>query len=428
MVAARTLVVVGTVFAVLALLAAFIRYQALDTATVNDTAGELIADQEIRDQVAASLVDQLYANVDVAAALAQQLPPDQKGLAGAASAGLREVSDRLARRLLERPRTQQLWVNSVTTAHEQLVKVLDDDVTGITTENGAVILDLRPLVIQLGDQIAIVGRLATRLPDDTGRVEIMQADQLETAQDLTYWLKTAAAVLWIVPFVLWALALWLARGRRRRLLRMIAISTIITGLLVLVVRRVGGEYTIDALVSSSAVQPAAQDAWDILTRQLKDGGWTFVGIGLIALFAVWLAGETRSATSTRRELAPFLARSEIAFGAAAILWLLLILWAPTVQATRPQLILASAVIVAIGVEALRRITASEHPAAAEIDVGDAARAMLARVRHRRSPASGGDGAKVDELERLVRLHEQGVLTDDELALEKARVLAGGYRR
>ena len=153
----------------LSLLAGYIRFQGLDTDTVTETAGDLIADDEIRDQVAASLVDALYANIDVAAALEERLPPDQKGLAGPAAAGLREFSERAATRMLERPRVQALWVNTVTRAHTQLINVLDDDVGPLSTENGAVVLDLQPLVIQLGERVAVVGDVAEKLGPDAGR-------------------------------------------------------------------------------------------------------------------------------------------------------------------------------------------------------------------------------------------------------------------
>ncbi len=113
----------GVILALLSLIAGYIRFQGLDTETVKGTAGDLIADDEIRDQVAASLVDALYTNIDVTAALEQRLPPDQKGFAGLAAAGLREFSDRAAARMLERPRVQALWVNTVTQAHRQLIRV-----------------------------------------------------------------------------------------------------------------------------------------------------------------------------------------------------------------------------------------------------------------------------------------------------------------
>ena len=111
MLTARILVVLGVLLAALSLLAGYVRFQALDTPTVKKTAGKLIADDQIRDQVATSLVDQLYANVDVPAELAKRLPPDQKGLAGPLSAALREFSNRAAQRLLERPEVQALWVD-----------------------------------------------------------------------------------------------------------------------------------------------------------------------------------------------------------------------------------------------------------------------------------------------------------------------------
>ena len=80
-------------------------------------------------------------------------------------------------------------MQSLSTTHEQLLRVLDDDLTAISTEDGVVVLNLRPLVVQLGDRVAIFGRVAERLPADTGRVEIMEAEQLGLAQDVTHLLR-----------------------------------------------------------------------------------------------------------------------------------------------------------------------------------------------------------------------------------------------
>ncbi len=417
MTAARILAVLGVLFVVLSLLAGYIRFQGLDTSTVKQTAGDMIEDKEIRDQIALTLVDQLYANVDVAAALEQRLPANTKALAGPAAAGLREFSDRAAIRMLERPRVQELWVNSIARAHEQLIKVLDDDTTALTTENGAVVLDLQPLVVQLGEQVAIVGNVAQRLGPDAGRIEIMQADQLETAQDLTQLLKVLGSWLWLLPLALWAAALWLARGRRRSILKMIAFGSILGGLLVIVVRRVGGSYLIDSLVPSAAVKPAAQDAWDILTSLLRDGGLTLFGLGVIVLVALWLTGTGRSGLATRRALAPYLARPEIAFGAAAALFLLLLWWSPTVQTTRWPLMLAAAILLTLAVEILRRQTAREFPDPGPPDLGASMRRGWRRLR-----GASADDERYEALERLGRLREQGVLTEEEFAAEKAQLV------
>jgi hypothetical protein len=418
---AWVLVVLGILLAVVSVVAGYVRYQALDTPTVSDTASDLIADDEIRDQVATRLVEELYGNIDVEAELEQRLPPEQQRLAGPIAAATRELADRSAHRLLDRPRAQALWVESIERAHRRLIQVLDDDLTAVSTEGGFVVLNLQPLVIQVGEQVAVVGRASRRLPEDAGRIRIMEADQLETAQDLTQLFKQIALVIWLVPFALWALAFWLARGRRRAILRTVAIGLITAGLLVLVTRNLAGGYVVDSLAESDAVRPAAQNAWDILTGLLADGGWTLVGLGVIAVLGLWLTGPSASGVAVRRELAPFLARPEIVFGAAAVLFLLLILWGPTVQTRRVQLVLAAALLLALGVELLRRQVVREHPDARAVDLGVSARGTFARLRGS-PPAARADDARLAELERLALLREQGVLTDEELAAEKRRLL------
>lgn len=372
MAVAWTLVVLGIIVAVLAVIAGYVRYQAFDTPTIEETATELIRDDEVRNEIAAQLVDQLFTNVDVQASLEQRLPPEQQRLAPVLAGALRELADRGAVRFLERPRIQDLWIRSIVKAQEELVAVLNDDTATLRTEGGYVILDLQPLVIQLGEQVAVIGRASARLPEDAGHIRIIKADQLETAQNLTQLLKRVAMVIWLVPFLLWGIALWLARGRRRAILGVIGPGLIAVGLLVLVVRKIAGGYIVDDLVRSDSVRPAAQDAWDILTALLADGGWTVLGLGVIAVFAVWLSGPSTSARATRRKLAPFVVRPELAYGAAAFFFLLLVLWEPTAQTRRPQFVIAAAILLAVGVEILRRQTAREFPAAATADLGPSA--------------------------------------------------------
>jgi hypothetical protein len=185
----------------------------------------------------------------------------------------------------------------------------------------------------------------------------------------------------------------------------------------LVARKLGGDYVVDGLVQSDAVRPAAQNAWDTITALLADGGWTAIGLGVVALLGVWLSGPSPSGTATRRELAPFLARPEIAYSVVTVLFLLLLLWGPTVQTRRLLPVVAVALILALGVEVLRRQAAREFPGVRATDLGASARGTYARLR-----GSGGRDSHAAELERLARLREQGVLTDEELAAEKARLL------
>ena len=167
-------------------------------------------------------------------------------------------------------------------------------------------LDLRPIIIQIGDQVAVIGRVAEKLPDSAGKIVIIDESQLETAQTITRILRTVANWMWILAIAVAALAIWLARGRRRLELRALAIGVLLVGLLMLAVRRAAGGYLVDQLAKDDSVKPAVQDAWDILTQTLADRAWVWITLGAILLAGVWFVGETRRAAQARRAAAPVL--------------------------------------------------------------------------------------------------------------------------
>ena len=103
------------------------------------SSAELIADPAIQDTLSVYLVDQLYANVDVAGALEERLPNNLKGLAAPLAGALREPTTRTVNRLLAAPRVQQLWVTANGEAHQKLINVLENKTgNGIDTGDGAV--------------------------------------------------------------------------------------------------------------------------------------------------------------------------------------------------------------------------------------------------------------------------------------------------
>ncbi len=412
-VAARILVVLGAFTAAIALLAGYLHYQVGDEATFKGTAQTMIADPVIRDQIATSLVDGLYDQAAVSDAIETALPPRLKPLAAPIAGAAEPVVDRAASRLLSRPAAQQLWVNSMLRARTGLLHLLDNDTTTLKTQGGYLVLDLQPLTIQLGDRVAIAGAVTNKLPGE-GVIKIVQVDRLSRAQQVTAIFRTVAPWFWLVPVLLWAAAIALARGYRRVELRAVSLAIIAAGLLVLVLRNVAGLYIIGAVVAEPFVKPAAEQAWSILTSLLADGAWTAIGLGVVAFAGAWLAGPGPRAITIRRRLAPKLASPGFSYGVAFALLLLVVWWGPTAQTRRLMWIVVVAVLLAIGVEAMRRVAAADPDAGepgAPIPLAGAIRSRSADQR-------------MASLERLQSLRASGALSEAEYEQEKARLLDG----
>ena len=123
--------------------------------------------------------------------------------------------------------------------------------------------------------------------------------------------------MWLVALAVAALAIWLARGRRRIELRALAIGVLVVGLLMLVVRRAAGGYLVDHLVKDDGAKPAVRDAWSILTQVLADRAWVWITLGVVTLVGVWFVGDTRRAMQARRAARPVLENRWTTYGIAA---------------------------------------------------------------------------------------------------------------
>jgi hypothetical protein len=358
LIGARLLTVLAILLALVGMVAFYVEHTALDEEGFETISRNMIGNDEIRTQVAAKLVDTLFENVDVEAAIAERLPPAQQRLAPVLAGLARSGADRAADAALERPRVQSVWVEVTTRTQRQLVRLLDDDTTFIQTEGGAVVLDLRPIVIEIGDEVAVIGKVAERLPESSGRIAIIEESQLETAQTITKILRAVADWMWLLALVVAALAVWLARGRRRLELRALSIGVLVVGLLMLAVRRFAGDYLVDQIAKDDAVKPAAHDAWSILTQTLADRAWVWIILGVVTLVGVWFVGETRRAADARRAAQPVLENRVTTYAIAVGALLVLTLVAPAIVRGWPSALVLIALIVA-GVEVVRSIVRRE---------------------------------------------------------------------
>jgi hypothetical protein len=357
-IAVWTLLVVATILILISSLTIWVKRQALDTNAWTDASGQMLANDEIRQQLSLYLVDSLFNSADATARIQQALPQNRAALAPLIAGALQNVAVQAADRILETPQAQALWEDANRRAHQNLIAVLEGkDVRRFQTENGEVVLDLGPLVQRLSQRFGI------QASPDAGKITILQSGQLKNAQRALKVIKVLSVFLLLLVLFLYGLAIYLARGHRRRILRATAVSFLLVGVLVLVIQRVTGGVVVDSLIKTDAVRPAGNAAWGIGTELLRNVAYALILYGVVGLFGAWLAGPTRWAVSARQRLAPvFEDQAWIVYVAVAVLFLLLIAWGPT-RATRELWgILLLGGLLFFGVAMLHRETVREFPA------------------------------------------------------------------
>ncbi len=215
---------------------------------------------------------------------------------------------------------------------------------------------------ELGAQLGLPAGVLARIPANTGVITVMRSDQLSDVQTGVRAVRILSVWLLVLVLVMFAAAVYLARGIRRETLRNIGWSFVIVGLLVLIVRRVAGNYAIDSL-TSPPYRPAARDVFLIGSSILGQVGKATVFYGLVAVVGAVLAGPTRYATRARRSIAPVLNEHQgMAWFGAGFVFLLLVFWGPTHALRTYWGVLLLGALLALGLWAFRRETLREFPA------------------------------------------------------------------
>ena len=242
------------VLAVVCLTGALIGIWARATVFDSDKVGEIVsvalADPEVEAGLAAWVTDQVFTAVDVESAVSTVLPANLDRLAPTLTAGAETVVDRGLTRVFANPEVQSALTQAVERAHSALMQLLSGDglIDGITVEDGAVTVNLLPLVsrgltlvqgLGLLDQLEVpeltragdpseqIAQLESAtgrdLPDDFGQLVVFESDKLAEAQasvenaqravalvKRATWLLAALAVVFLVATVILARNRWRA--------------------------------------------------------------------------------------------------------------------------------------------------------------------------------------------------------------------------
>ena len=245
----RVILGVATVLAIFAIFAVWANRQLMNPTNWAKTSTALLQKQTIRTALSGYLIDQLYANVDVQAQLKSGLPPQLAPLAGPISGALHNLAEQGAEKALEAPRVQGAWENANRTADEALVAIVKGGGSRVQVNGGTVSLNLREIVAKLATRLGLPSGIAEKLPPSVANLKIVTSSQLGLARNLAKALHALALLLTILTFALYVLAMYLARGHRRRTLMSVSLSLVFAGLIVILGRKIGQGQLVSAITS-----------------------------------------------------------------------------------------------------------------------------------------------------------------------------------
>src|SRR5690349_2989374 len=139
------LLVLATIVWTLAGIAVWAQRQALNTDNWVKTSAALLRNDQVRTALSTAILQRVYASSPVENQLKETLPDNLKPLAAPISAGLREVANRNAPKVLGSAAALTAWETANRQAHKTLLRLLNGDLA----KNGTVTLNLHDLINQV---------------------------------------------------------------------------------------------------------------------------------------------------------------------------------------------------------------------------------------------------------------------------------------
>ncbi|HKZ15027.1 MAG TPA: hypothetical protein VJL81_14395 [Solirubrobacterales bacterium] len=283
--------VLAVLAGVLAIFAIWANQQLLDTGSWASVSGELLKSKEVRHRVAAFLGETLAEETE-----SQLLAAGEEETAAQVMPRLRRNDVELAERVMATSQFQAIWETANRSSHAALLKVLDEEEVG--DGEGGVAIDLTPALRRVADLLGREGlaeelgveSLGDLVEPGAARIEILEAQELEQAQDVVRVVRDLTLPAVLAALVFYALAIFFGRWWLSRAFLGVGIALVATGALALLARSIAGHAVVDELLSAEADREAADAAWRIATSTISD-----ISIGVIIAGALVIgAVATRS--------------------------------------------------------------------------------------------------------------------------------------
>ncbi|MFC5910440.1 hypothetical protein [Streptacidiphilus monticola] len=305
-VAASGLLVIVLVLTPLAIVAAWTSSILGDTGRYVATVGPLVTKPAVQGAIADRVANEVGQRVDVNALL-QQVTPQQRP---AVKLLLPRVGNALDNALTSFVQKQTLavvssawfatfWTQANERIHSSMVKALTGQGGGaVQLTNNAVTIDLAPVIDQVKTRLVDSGlSVAAKIPVVHTSFTVAQSENIGAAKTGFRLLQLVGNWLPVLVVLLAALAVWLARVRRRAV--GVAAGVIAAGALLLAVGLVVARALYLDKLPAGVNSDAAAAVFDQLVRFLRVTLRSVAVLGIAVMLGAWLAGPGRRAAQVR---------------------------------------------------------------------------------------------------------------------------------
>ncbi len=295
----------------------------LNTDVFVATVGPALQEPGVDTAVANRSTDQLFAALDVQRRLQQALPPKVAFVAGPITSATEGAVKGEVAKVYGSPKFQKLWTQVLTNTHREVVAVLRGQKSELlTVAKGYIVLNTVPLINQALGQISglasnLTGHhvtlptitsaelpqqaidklskaLGVHLPSNFGQITLVKADHLSQLQRAVKAFDRIAILLPFLTFVFIVVTLWLSVARRRTLIQLVAVVSLLTVLL----RRVF-IHEQDALSRTAQSPQVAHKVLGDLLSGFYDGSEWILWAAFVVLVLALVTGPYRWAVALR---------------------------------------------------------------------------------------------------------------------------------
>ena len=287
-------------------------------------------------------------------------------------------------------------------------------------------LDLGSIVDSVAAQLGLPSDLSSKLPPSIATLTLFQSSQISAVQTIGKAVKGLALWLTILVPLLYALAIFLARGHRRRTLMSVGFAIVFAGLAGFGIRAILESKITDAIATDASLRTDPSSSRD-RHRTARQVAGAFLLVGAVIVVAAWFAGPARIIVPVRRAIAPFMRLHPLpTFAITTALMVLVFFWNPIPATGTLGGIIVFLALALFGTAMLRLETAHEFPDAMPGDATAALRARISGFRERRHHDHATNGAHPatipDQLDQFATMRDSGRITPEEYDSAKQALL------